>query len=74
MIYIFPWPLAIVICVMMICVAFICAVGIGSKAGLNRLTTENRQLRVAINEFINAQDQPPGNWDALDRLRESVNR
>lgn len=63
MTYIFPWPLAIVICVLMICVA---------KTGLTRLTAENRQLRAAINEFLAAQDQPPGNWDAIDRLRAAV--
>jgi hypothetical protein len=74
MIYIFPWPLAIVICVLMICVAFLCAVAIGSKTGLTRLTTENRLLRTAINDFLAAQDQPPGNWDAIDRLRAAVGK
>jgi hypothetical protein len=74
MIYIFPWPLAIVICVLMLCVAFVSAVAVGSKSGLARLTTENRLLRAAINDFLAAQDQPPGNWDAIDRLRAAVGK
>lgn len=57
--YEFPWSLAILMC----------AVGIGAKSGATNLAREARELREAIDEFLAAQDQPPGNWDAIDKLR-----
>lgn len=67
---IWPWPLAITMCVFLIVIAFIAAVKIGATSPNAKLTAENRALKAAIRDVLAAQDTPPGNWDAVDRLRE----
>jgi len=70
-IVIFPWTVVVLLSVFLLCVSFLVAVWIGSKLGMTRLTAENKHLRDAIDTFLAAQDQPPGNWDAVDALRQA---
>ncbi len=72
MTYLWDWPIAITMIAFMLTVAFLGAVRIATASPNYKLAAENRHLRDAIRAFIAAQDSPPGNWDAIDRLRAAV--